>query len=91
MRESQVESSALLSAGDICEDIQSCEAESVERNREGKYFQHMIHKIQSELQEVVSESSSHDNNRCVLWTTESIDTPSTAVGFSERSFWTCSV
>ena len=67
VREPQVESSTLLSAGDICEDVPNNVVESVERNREGKYFQHMIHKIESELQEVVSESSSHGSNRYHLF------------------------
>ena len=67
MRDHQIECSTLLSAGDICSDADTFETESVERNREGKYFQHMVQKIHTELQEVLAESLPIDNSRYHLF------------------------
>ena len=96
VRDHQIECSTLLSAGDICSDADTFEVESVERNREGKYFQHMIQKIHTELQEVLSESLPIDNSRYHLFEVfcgpqSQLTHQCTAVGLSERSFWICSV
>ena len=55
MSEDQKECETLMSAGDICGEEDAYVIDSVERNKEKKFFQHMVRKIEDELLEVSKE------------------------------------